>query len=114
MTKLTKWEKEELLRIYKRNRADNRCNIVKGLTKKSKELTHAITGKIDKLSKELSILKNEKEEILDRNKLSNFEGSSQYTCRVTNLHPNLIKFDKETDDGIQKLIHGEFEGDITK
>ena len=114
MTKLTKWEKEELLRIYKRNRANNRCNIVKELTDVANELTKKLDDLINTIKTNLQIHESERDKILTDNKLSSFESSSQYTCKIINLHPELIVFDKETDEGIQRLIHGDFEGNITE
>lgn len=99
MVKLQKWEKEELLRIYKRNRADKRCNIQRKLYKEVKELTQTFDDEIKELQKQrISILR-----------LHHLAGlnNTSYGCPTERQHPDLIKFDKETDNQISKIIRGE-------
>lgn len=69
---LTKWEKEELLRIYKRNRADSRCTIIRELTNEANKLTEGLDRNINKLKAELKTLESHKADILSKNKLTNF------------------------------------------
>lgn len=107
MAKLTKWEKTELLQLYKRERSDARCLIVQTLTRNAKDLTKDLDPRIKDATELLHKLNTEKENILKENNLYEFEGSSQYTCRMNTLHKRLIAFDKETTAGSQKIIRGE-------
>lgn len=104
MAKLTKWEKTELLSLYKRERMDKRCIIVQDLTKRKNELTSDITKDIDAVKAQLQELETELSKVLEKHKLTNFEGSSTYSCRISTLHESLISFDAETITEIQKII----------
>ena len=98
MPKLAKWEKEELLMIYKKNRQVMRCAIVKELEEKANLLTRTLSFKIKKMQKET-------DEILDQNNLLNISENSRYGCPTSQLHSDLQKFDDKTDQGIRDIIY---------
>lgn len=107
MAKLTKWEKIELLTIYKNERKDARCLIVLELTKKANKLTGEINILINDLQSQLKNLHKERDDILLKNHLSDFDNTTNYTCKINTLHQKLILFDKETNIEIQKIIREE-------
>ena len=107
MAKMTKWEKVELLRIYKHDRKDSRCLVVRELNKKAKELTSDLIISIANVKDELKRLEKEQTRILKANNLENFDGTTDYTCSINTLHKRLIEFDKETNTEIQKILREE-------
>lgn len=107
MVKLTKWEKIELLKIYKQDRKDLRCLIVQDLTKKAKALTSDLIISIAKVKDELHRLEIEQNRILKENKLQDFDSTTDYTCKINTLHQRLILYDRETNTEIQKIIREE-------
>lgn len=107
MVRLTKWEKIELLKIYKRERMDQRCLITQTLIKQANEFTITLDSAITELKKQLHKLEEEKTLILKEKHLNEFDSTSDYTCKISVLHPTLIKFDKVTNLEIQKIIRGE-------
>lgn len=111
MAKLQKWEKTELLSIYKRERTDERCKIVKTLKQRAKKLTVELTKNIKKLEQEQSVLEDERTSILKKNNLLNFTGPSRNypACSELERPTELKNFDKETDIGIKQIIIGDLE-----
>jgi len=113
MTKLKKWEKHEILDLYKRNRAHARCKLVQKLTAKSNELTLDLDVWIANLYDELNEVKTQKIKILKDNNLAVFE-KPRYGCMSEKLHPSLVEFDNETDRTIQDIIYDRFDASVVQ
>lgn len=107
MIKLNKWEKTELLHIYKRERSDLRCLLTQSLKETADNLTDELNISIKTLRHQLQTLEKERDNILKENHLYDFDGTTNYTCKISILHPLLVDFDKETNTEIRKIIKGE-------
>ena len=104
MVKLQKWEKQEVLGIYKQNRKNKRCEIVKKLINKRDVLTKDINKELKELTETKKALIETKEKLLKEHKLFTFD-VSVYGCPVDKLCEVLIQFDKETENNIQNIIY---------
>jgi hypothetical protein len=99
--KLTKSERKEIEEIFKSQRSAGRCGIVRRLTGEARAFTHELDSEIKDVEKKLEALKLQRLNILKEAGLSDFEPTGRY-CRNTDLHPELLAYDEETD---RLLVH---------
>ena len=103
MTKTTKWEKGELLKVVNEQRQVLRCDLQRELTKKAEKLTQGISDKIELLNKQKEVLIKEKEEMLKKNDFLNLTGS-RYGCDVITLNQELKTFDENTNIERKRIL----------
>ena len=103
MSRYTEWEKEELLRICRRERRDGRCAIVKELIHEAEDLTEDFRSEIADIEAELKKKRKIMNDTLRLHMLLDFEEKS--TCRrTTRLHPRLVEYDLETNRQLKQII----------
>lgn len=103
MAKMSLSVKKELLAVYKQERMDMRCKVVKDLIEDGKKLTKNVDTEIMALETTIKELKAKRESILKNAKLTVFERG--YTvCALDDMHPKLLKFDAETVRGTRKIL----------
>ena len=103
MTKMSLSIKRELLAVYKQERSDMRCKIVKDLIEDGKKLTKDVDSEILVLKTAVSELEDKRENILKQAKLTIFERGYK-VCALDEMHPKLLKFDAETVRGTRKIL----------
>lgn len=104
MTKYTGTVRNELLRMLKDERKQERCEMCKALKKEGDELVKEYDHEIKELRSELNKLESERRKILMDAKLYEFDGPRRGECATDVLHQKLIKFDKETNEKITELL----------
>lgn len=110
----TETVRKELLKMHDNERQSMRCELVQQLKTKANEMTKEIDTEIEDygekiihledrikaIQDELKLLKRNRTVMLENAKLHNMSG---YACSITELHPTLIEFDKETNK-MRKVI----------
>jgi|LGVF01.1.fsa_nt_gb hypothetical protein len=103
MAKMTQWEKREILKMFKCDRAKERHVLVEKYKLESMELTREINVKIDALQAKVNKLMETKRVMLEKDNYTNLT-PGRYSCNVTKEHPVLKQFDEETNCGIRAII----------
>jgi hypothetical protein len=98
----TSTDKDRLLKLLHEERAELRCELVHGLTQKKDSITLDIDEQIIRIDMQISSLNSEKlslktkkEKLLKENNLLHLD-SSRGTCTISDVHPQLREFDKQT------------------
>lgn len=97
-------ERDQIMRLFHRDRCADRCVLVQKLTDFGRELVATydtaiaqLDGNISELTARKSLLVKERDAILTKNKLITFD--RRRSCEPEYLHPDLVAFDKETEAG---------------
>lgn len=106
--------KDELLRMYEDERKDQKCVITKRLYREAKQTVVDVDVQIkdvqSNIDKEVKLKNNLIETRKDQLRDANLYGlmyevdNKYHTCAIEETHPEILKFDKETNRGRREIL----------
>lgn len=105
VNKTSQKTRDELGRMYRDERSDERCALKSRLYNESVELTGDIDDRIDGLVSSANLLRGEKEQMLKKAGLLGISENPRGGCSVEKMHPELLEFDLVTVEGRRKILN---------